>query len=202
MFCDADDRVHVDWLRWLVDRARSADIVSCAVETETINPPAVHKWRPLYPSDKRFHARFLPFVFGAGFAVDRALYMHVGGCDETLVHGGEDVDLSWRIQLAGGTLAHEKRSVVAYRSRATLRGLWHQTRRYGVADARLFKSYRGYGMPRATWSDLFWTVVTLLVNNPLVPQSLSRIDRGRWVSLVAFLVGNWQGSVRHRVLYF
>lgn len=42
-FCDADDRVHPDWLSAMVGAAENADLVSGALETASINSSEVQR---------------------------------------------------------------------------------------------------------------------------------------------------------------
>ena len=78
----------------------------------------------------------------ATWACRREAFRAVGGFDEQL-RGGDDVDLCWRIQLAGFPLHVEPDAVVAKRRRSTVRGVWEQHFNYGVHDVILFRKFRG-----------------------------------------------------------
>ena len=66
------------------------------------------------------------------FRRDRVLA--VGGYDPRMAT--EDVDLSWKLLLAGWETVYEPRASSACRSRSTLRALWAQRRAGHAAKAR------------------------------------------------------------------
>ncbi|MFD4183535.1 glycosyltransferase family 2 protein, partial [Rhodococcus sp. NPDC058514] len=103
-FCDADDAVRPGWLTALAHAAQDFDAVGGAVETRTLNTPAVASWRSLPTPEERFEdAEYLPYAIGCNFGVWRSAFDTVGGFDESLVGGGEDAALSWSLTLAGFT---------------------------------------------------------------------------------------------------
>ena len=87
---------------------------------------------------------FLPFGLSANLAVRREVFEAVHGFDEDL-SPGEDVDLCWRLQLAGFRFAVATDAVVEKRERAaglpTFRGAWA----YGRCGPALYVRYRGRG---------------------------------------------------------
>ena len=202
-FCDADDRVHSSWLRSLARAAARCDLVSGALETATINSPEVNRWREFIPTaTPHSYATFLPYAFGCNFGVWKLAYETVGGCDESLpAGGGDDVDFSWRLQLAGMTLVHEMDAIVAYRLRPDFRGTWRQLQNYGVAGAGLHKKYSRFGFARSTPRALAIEVAALMLLNPLLPQFVTRMPRGKWITHAGFFVGKLRGSIRYRTFY-
>src|SRR5581483_9660233 len=83
----------------------------------------------------------LPYAFGANFAVQRPAFLAIGGCDEQFVGCSDDVDLSWRIQLAGGALSFAPDAVVHYRLRPDLRSARRQMWNYGRTEARMRRKF-------------------------------------------------------------
>jgi glycosyltransferase involved in cell wall biosynthesis len=200
-FCDADDQVHPRWLEELTAAAERSDVVSGALETVSLNSPRVRRWREMNDPDQPYELwKYLPVLCGANFGVWRDAYESVGGCDESY-RTSEDTDLSLRLQLAGWTLSHAPRAVIAYRTRSTLRGLWRQSVDCGEGDARLYSEYRHYGMPRRHPIRTIDVILLVLLRNPLLPGAITRLPRGRWVFFAGNLVGRIKGSVRHRVLW-
>src|SRR5690606_36107195 len=63
-----------------------------------------------------------------------------GGFDQGL-RTGEDVDLCWRVQLAGGSLGERCDAVVHARQRGDLRGVLRQAFTYGRGDRQLLHKY-------------------------------------------------------------
>ncbi|WP_261777693.1 MULTISPECIES: glycosyltransferase family 2 protein [unclassified Rhodococcus (in: high G+C Gram-positive bacteria)] len=201
-FCDADDRVSPGWLAALTAAARHADVVSGALETETLNSPLVRTWRSAPPRETRQEwPKFLALMTGASFGVTATAYRAVGGCDESYVGAAEDTDLAFRLQLAGYTLVHAPDAVIAYRLRGTMRGLWRQSVTCGQGDARLFHDYRAYGMPRRHPITTVDVIALVVLRNPLLPTWITRLERGRWVFWAGNLVGRIRGSRSHRVFY-
>lgn len=200
-FCDADDIVRPQWLSALVAAAPTSDLVSGSLDTSLVNSAAAYRRRPMKPSSKSLESDFLPYAPGCNFAVWASVFHAVHGFDETLIATGEDLDFSWRVQLAGFRFAHAESAVVDYRLRPTLREYWSQVRRYAVGDVELYLGYREYGFRRASVRAFLAHVLRLMVTNPIVPQKLSRTPRERWYGAVAVVAGHLQGSIRHRTLF-
>ncbi|MBX9147246.1 MULTISPECIES: glycosyltransferase [Rhodococcus] len=200
-FCDADDRVHPDWLSAMVGAAENADLVSGALETASINSSEVQSWRRIEPREEpHSYTTYLPHAMGCNFGVWKSSYKAVGGCDENM-RIGEDVDFSWRIQQAGMTFTYEPQALVAYRLRSGLKAAWRQTKAFGAADAFLYAKHRQHGFRRSSKKSVATQVVGLLLLNPILPQAVTRMPRGKWVAHTGLLIGRLTGSVRQRVIY-
>lgn len=200
VFCDGDDRVHPGWVTAMVAALQDADVVSGALETETLNSELVRSWRFAPSRDEAsYWPGFLALTTGANFGVRTGAYRSVGGCDETYVDSGEDTDLAFRLQLAGFVHGHTSDGLVAYRLRSDLSGLWWQSVRCGRANVRLFDEYRRYGMPRRSIITSIDVALLILLRNPLLPNVITRLARGRWVFFAGDLAGRIQESCRRRV---
>ncbi|WP_432482798.1 glycosyltransferase family 2 protein [Kineococcus esterisolvens] len=194
--CDADDVVVPGWLRALTDAARDADLVAGTMDVVTPNDAVRREWRP-GPAPGQLQTRFgfLPFAMGCNVAVRREVALAVGGWDESYVAGGDDVDFSWRVQLAGHRIALAEDAVVRYRYRTDLKGTARQFRDYARNEARLLAQYREHGAvppDGVSRSDLVW----LLRHCYHVLQGPGR--RGRWVCRAARLLGREQGRRRYQ----
>nr|WP_277351782.1 glycosyltransferase [Antrihabitans stalactiti] len=199
-FCDADDRVHTQWLNALVSAGNIYDSVSGPVEVTTLNSPKVATWRKVGPRDKQEETGFLPFGLSGNFGIWRKAFDKVGGFDETL-KAGEDVDFSWRLQLAGLTLGHAPDALIAIRLRDSYSGTWQQAFAYGEAGPRLYRDYRVYGLRRTKPLLLAVFFIALIVRNPLIPTFITRMSTGQWVYYAAFAAGRIKGSIRHRIYF-
>ncbi|PTR37532.1 cellulose synthase/poly-beta-1,6-N-acetylglucosamine synthase-like glycosyltransferase [Rhodococcus sp. OK611] len=200
-FCDADDRAHVGWLSALVEAAREADMVSGALETGSINAPEVAERVSVEAPERGFEfPGFLPFASGSNCGVWRDAFEAVGGWDESFRRAGEDMDFSWRIQLAGYTLGHAPTAITAYRLKTTYRELWDQSLSYGEVDPRLYKRYRAAGFRRNLLA-LPVVAVLLFIRNPLLPTAVTRLPRGQWLAYLARAFGRVRGSIQHRVWF-
>ena len=197
-FCDADDVPHDDWLSGLARAAGDADLVGGRTEYERLSDPLVLSWHPERPRDRLPEfLGFLPTASGANAGIWRDVFETLGGFDQSTA-SGEDVDLSWRAQLASFTLGFGVDAVVHYRYRPTLGGLAAQYYKYGKGNAWLFSRYGSAGMPASG-------IVTGLRRWLMLARGVRRLRsnsyRGSWVMLVALSAGRLAGSVRRRTLY-
>jgi glycosyltransferase involved in cell wall biosynthesis len=140
---------------------------------------------------------FLPYALGANFAVRRARFEAAGGFDETYPPS-EDVELSWRLQLAGADLAFVPGAVVAKREAPSFRTTARQYFRYGARDPFLYRDFRGRGVPRVAVGPTLKSYAGLVARIPLLWRARSRT---RWVHQAARRVGRLVGSVRAGAFY-
>ncbi|KAA0022894.1 glycosyltransferase [Antrihabitans cavernicola] len=197
LFTDQDDRVHPGWVAAMSEAAREFDAVGGPIEVQTLNSPRVASWRIVPAPDERFETAYLPFAHGNNFGMWRHVVDRIGQFDEAFVGGGEDGDLSWRIQQAGMTLGHAPDAMVAYRLRTTMKATWRQALAYGRSSAQLTQKHRENGCPRRPITfNIAWNL-RLLATNPLLPQRLSRFPRGLWVLAAGVQVGKATERARH-----
>lgn len=198
-FCDADDVADNGWLAALVAAARHGDLVAGRLEHVSLNSPEARLWRGVANgvSDRRVGLGYLPYAPGANFAVRRRMFEAVGGCDEAFIICGDDFDLSWRIQQAGGTLVVAGDAVMHYRLRNDLRGVMRQRYHYGYAEAMLRRKFHDVVPPMAGKARL-------RANYRLLGRSwqlaAGRRRRGAWLAQAANLAGQLHGSLKYRVL--
>lgn len=110
-FCDDDDLVHPDWCRQAVDLLAEHPVVSGGIvvmdhgDLEALGPAerrAILEERtmPVPPRPAR-RGSIGPALMGGNFAARREVLVSVGGFDSSLVRGGEDNDLAYRLEQAG-----------------------------------------------------------------------------------------------------
>ena len=194
-FCDADDVVAPGWLAAVVKATSGNDLVAGGIDFHHFGPPGER--RPVWtPGEGAF--RWMKFGLGANLAVSRDAFLEVGGFAEEL-RAGEDVDLTWRLQLAGYPLHHEPAAVVYKRPRASRRHLVRQHLDYGQYDVLIYKRLRGAGMPRRSLVAQAKLYGWLVLN----AWRLLGDTRGRstWLVSGAGALGRLIGSVRHRTLF-
>ncbi|HVV75220.1 MAG TPA: glycosyltransferase [Mycobacteriales bacterium] len=200
-FCDGDDVVDANWLSALWDALQSADHVGGHLDVTGLNDADTVYWRTGSPTEDglyRAHG-YLPHPIGANFAVWRTVYLDVGGCDEQFVICSDDVDLSWRIQRAGGSLGYTPDAIVQYRLRSSLRQAARQQWTYGRAEARLFKKYRTE-MRRPALSQALQEWIRVL---PRIDRFFrGRRLRGAWVCFIAYRAGRIRGGLEHHVAWW
>lgn len=140
LFCDADDVVADDWVIELHRALQSHGFVTGKSRRPELNsnPDA-----PVYFDFATYRMPFLseiPVAGGGNLGVRKSVFERVSGFDE-FQRAGEDVDLCWRIQLAGEALATQPTAVVTVRNRPNLRATFRQAYAYGIGDRRLRRKY-------------------------------------------------------------
>jgi glycosyltransferase involved in cell wall biosynthesis len=197
LFCDDDDQVAPGWASALLAALDTADAVAGRVLPWELRSGPVPA-----PSGREdsFELRydFLP-AFGTNNAgVRRTAVAAVGGFDQQL-RTAEDIDLAWRMQLAGQRFAVAPDAVVFGRPRRTPAALFHQTAAYGRGQVALYAKFRGDGMPRRPVTDGARGMVSLVTTTPdLVRDADARLH---WFGRAGWRWGRIAGSARARVLY-
>lgn len=191
-FCDADDVVRAGWLSSLVAALANADVVSGFFDMRALNdgvasdpiPPATHQ------------LGFLPAGLTSNLAMRRAAFEEAGGFSEDL-HVGEDVDLCWRLQLAGRRFEFAPEAVVEKREHEKLPRVFSRAVEYGRCGPLLYRMYRGSGArPQFTTfvKSFFWLLISVLrLGNPSV--------RRLWVRTAGLRLGRAIGSIEQRVFF-
>lgn len=133
-FIDDDTVVLPGWAAAL--RAAFAD--GASIVGGGIVQPEPRSLAEFYRVGARWHDQtgrngFLPYVCGANFAIRRDAFLRLGGFDETLP-ASEDLDLSFRAQLAGYKIRFAAGAALVHRPRDTVRGLLAQERKYAHGD--------------------------------------------------------------------
>ncbi len=190
LICDADDLVAPGWVSAMVAALDVHDLVGGGLETSRLNHPTTRSWRvQLPPGTLPEKLGFLPYAQGCNVGLRRAVLDATGGWDESLVGGGDDVDFSWRAQLAGFSLGAAPDAVVHYAYRTGLRALAQQSRAYGQSDRPLAVAYGPYGaaVPGGDLAELR----RLVLKAPAVLWN--RSWRGQWVNRAASLCGRRVG---------
>jgi GT2 family glycosyltransferase len=103
--------------------------------------------------------RVAEHIPGCNMAFRREILQEVGGCDPTYRTAGDDVDLCWRVQQAGGTLGFHPAALVWHHRRNSVRTYWRQQQGYGKAEALLEEKwpekYNSAG--HLTWSGRLYS---------------------------------------------
>jgi GT2 family glycosyltransferase len=191
-FCDADDVVRPGWLASMAAALANADLVAGLFDFDTLNGNP--NSRPAPAATRQLG--FLPFGLSANLAVRRDVFEAAHGFTEELP-AGEDVDLCWRLQLAGYRFAVAGDAVVAKREHVTGLPTFRAAWTYGRCGPRLYVRYRAQGMRRDLRGAVkawFWLVLAL-------PGLVQRHRRRQWVRTFAIRSGRLTGSVRLRAFF-
>jgi glycosyltransferase involved in cell wall biosynthesis len=200
LYCDADDAATPTWIEEMERVARSADLVAGSHSWRSLNESLSWAWRavtlPTGPPSWTYGV--LPLADGASFGIWRDVLEEVGGWNEAFVQG-QDIELSWRSQLGGYTLAPAPAAVMEIGHRSTLRGFAKQRIGYGIARAHLYAEFRGHGMRRDPPRIVLRTWGSILFRLPGALRDPAA--RALWVRRSADALGELIGSVRYLVLY-
>jgi GT2 family glycosyltransferase len=192
-FCDADDVVGAGWLSACTAALDGADVVAGLFDFWSLNGSA-----PMDPAPASMRQLpFLPAGLSANLAVRRGAFEEVGGFAEDLATG-EDVDLCWRLQLAGFRFATAPGAVVAKRDRTGFVDVFKQAAAYGRGAPVLYRRHRAAGAGRnlggavRSWLWLVAHLPALLTPGP---------GRTEWARGAGMRTGRLVGSVRQRVFF-
>lgn len=198
-FCDADDRVSPHWLAAMAIALETHAFVAGAIDHDSLNPGAAAAWHFRSHVDSApLGSRFMPYALSANMGVWRSAFEAIGGFPEDLNAVGEDMAISWLLQLAGHELHFEPGAVVSYRHRHDLCTLWKQHVAYGLGEVVLYRRFRYQGLPRSRALGAGRVYLRLLFRPHLL---LRPRTRGGWVREAAKRFGRLKGSLRERVLY-
>jgi glycosyltransferase involved in cell wall biosynthesis len=199
VFCDADDVVSPGWLAAMTEAAGDADVVAGPFDVERLNDTLRRSWHDTPPKHRPLRGhRFLEFASGGNCAVWQDVFESLGGYDEERPTG-EDVDLSWRAQLAGYRLGFAAEGVVYLRLKSGLRDIARQHFHWGRGYVDLYRDFRADGMPRPGLGEVALAWGWILLLGPVL--ALSGRTRGLWVRRAAQRTGQATGSVAERVLF-
>lgn len=195
-FCDSDDIVCADWVRVIAEGLQRSEGVGGALDESSLNGACT---RHLARTDGSLPVglNFLPYAIGANCGVRRCVWEYLNGFDEDFLHGAEEVDFYWRLQLAGYRLDFLPTAIVAYRHPD---GLWNTARRayrYGQGSCQLAAVHRDR-LPKETWLEAAKTWSTLLIRLPLIAAPTQRLH---YVRRLAHSVGQVVGSRRFGVMH-
>lgn len=143
-FTDADCVVDADWLTYLVSKLREGHV---AVGGPNLSPrgsglvPSVVAAAPGVPTHVLLDDDVAEHVPGCNMAFERPVLEEIGGFRETYRVAGDDVDVCWRLQDAGYTIAFSPAAVVWHFRRESVGAYLRQQRGYGRAEALLSRDH-------------------------------------------------------------
>jgi glycosyltransferase involved in cell wall biosynthesis len=140
-FCDCDDVASPTWLTACVAASSDHPFVAGALDHFALDPRAP-PWKRMVLSRPPVVPGGRPFADAANLVVWTAAFDAVGGFCEAMLHGSEDIDLSWRLEAAGYELHFEPAAVMAKRPRSSYREVWRQSVAWGAADVDLRRRHR------------------------------------------------------------
>lgn len=140
-YTDADVRVDPDWLTFLVQPMLDGTLVGCGgpnvVPDDDPDVAQCVARAPGGPTQVLIDDRVAEHVPGCNMAFRREALLAIGGFNPIYVRAGDDVDICWRLQAAGGAIGFAPAALVWHHHRATVRAYWRQQVGYGEGEAWL-----------------------------------------------------------------
>lgn len=184
-YLDDDAAPDPHWLHHVVDAFRRDDVVAVggpnvAVPGDGAVADAV-AISPGNPSHVLLGDREAEHIPGCNASFRRDALLAIGGFDPRFHVAGDDVDVCWRLQDAGGRIGFTAAAVVLHHRRGTVRGYLRQQRGYGRAEAMLERKWpdRYSAGGHVTWAGRIYGDGT-----PRAPAGRNRwrVYHGTWNS--------------------
>ena len=198
LFCDSDDVADPFWVAAMAEGLADYDLVVGVTEVERLN---AHRPKAIVPHNRPSHPSlgFLPRAAGCNSGVTRAAFEAVGGfADDS--ERAQDIDFSWRLQLAGYSIHEVPDAVMHFRLRVKFGAIWRTTTRSAMAHAWLYRRFRHHGMPASSWRAAradYWWLLRQLCALPFRDYNFAV----SWLYKAALRVGRLKGSLCYLVWY-
>jgi glycosyltransferase involved in cell wall biosynthesis len=199
LLCDADDIVAPGWIEAMVSGLATADVVGGHLDCDLLNDDIARGSRngPTRDGLPRVFWH-LPYAISANLGLHRRVFEQLGGFDETLTVGGDEIDFCWRAQYEGFSIAFAPDAVVNYRFKADLGDAMRQSYRYGKGNARVRALHIGYGrLPALSPRQKGSLVKGYLLDLIHVERLVGRASRRRYLESWAWFAGSLVGLVRY-----
>ncbi len=183
---DADCVLDKDCIGAFVEAMRDDNVKACCGNIKVGNPGSVLSIIQLYEYAASFYARqadallnTLYVISGAAGAYRRSIFDDVGWYGTALRGGGEDVDLSIRVQQAGFKIEYCAEAIVYTEVPVTISSLAKQRKRWTFSRFMTFKRYHSLLFSRKKEHNkiLTWIVMPLIIFNDwlYIPKMLIKI---------------------------
>ncbi len=183
-YIDDDAWPDPHWLHYLAETFRTT---GCAAAGGPNLPPPGDGWiaqcvanAPGGPVHVLLSDREAEHVPGCNMAFVRERLLEIGGFDPRFRNAGDDVDVCWRIQDRGWSLAFSPAAVVWHHRRNSVKAYWRQQVGYGKAEALLEAKWpeRYNALGHLSWAGRLYGSGLA----PALPLSRWRVYHGVWGS--------------------
>ncbi|MFI7484321.1 glycosyltransferase [Kocuria sp. M1R5S2] len=194
LFCDADDRVHPEWVR---EMAKSLDDYD-AVGARSLLIDATQEPEQVTGELKLASVHgYLPYALGCNCGVTRSWLFKLGGFDLSYEGGHEESDFFWRLQKAGGSLGYAPNALLDYRQRTSAMGLFRQRRRYAASSILLWVRFHEYAdLDPISFKGAVRHCLVAILKSYRVLRRATRQDQ---LATYGWVVGLLEGHLRYRV---
>ena len=137
-YTDADTRVDLDWLTFLVQPFLTSDVVGSGGPNvvPADDPPMAQAIAraPGGPTHVLLDDRIAEHVPGCNMAFRRDALVAIGGFNPLYLRAGDDVDVCWRLQARGWKIGFASSALVWHHHRSSVKGYWRQQVGYGEGE--------------------------------------------------------------------
>jgi cellulose synthase/poly-beta-1,6-N-acetylglucosamine synthase-like glycosyltransferase len=213
LLTDADCVPALDWVEKMVARLDRSDVVGVGGVIDKHQPSTWTQRFAITVMDGQRclaypPALHLPYVAGANAGFLTEALRGVGGFDPEL-RSGNDVDVCYKLGLAGGRIAIASDAVVEHEDRTTVGAHFRRFRFYAIYQVLLFAKYRHVTGRRVVFDSYpFRRAGSALRGLPggiagLARGDVSAVSRAllQLVEAAGVLVGEIVGAVRFRQVY-
>jgi GT2 family glycosyltransferase len=147
-FTDSDCRADEDWLHYLAQEMAGGDFVGMG--GPNLLPPddslvaAAVTASPGGPAHVMLNDRQAEHIPGCNMAFYKWALLEVGGFDPIFRKAGDDVDICWRLQHAGGKIGFSPSAFVWHYRRSATADYLKQQQGYGEAESLLVRKHPEY----------------------------------------------------------
>lgn len=213
LFTDADCVPHEDWIARMVSALETQDHAGIGGRIERYRPEsATQQFGSNIVNGQQtlsyLPALRLPYVAGANAGFRRDSLIQAGGFDEELL-SGNDVDICYKLGLAGFSIGIASDALVFHDNRATVISHFRRFYNYARFQVLLFKKYKPESRKSFVINPYPWRLLVRAVAS--LPVGLVRCARGErgaiWRSLLLLveaagvLCGDLRGSFAYREIY-
>lgn len=214
-FTDADCIAAEDWLFKIMSNVKGDNLGCVLGEVKAYKP---QNYVEQYLADRRLLSqkitlsnRFLPFAQTANVFYKKEVLRKIGLFEEKWVTGG-DADLSWRMQLnTDYKMKFVPDAIVYHKHRSTVKSMFKQKLRHGMAMIFLYKKYRDK-MPERKIQEKFAELKLLVYFSGVAIKSrlnmyknASEYDKKKkyydFLWFTAGKIGKIIGSLKNRAYY-
>lgn len=193
LICDGDDAVHPGWVAAMRASLAEYDIVTGPLHLK--HPGAPERDDIWNANEAPISMRYLSYAPGGNIGIRRPVFESLGGFDESLALGQEDVDFGWRAISQGFRIGHSPGAALDYFQRGDLRSSIRQQLRYGHAHVMLYNKHRQAAdipPPASDKASLrwFWEWAKQL------PRSIGAGESRAAISAAAFQASRFYHSLR------
>jgi GT2 family glycosyltransferase len=209
LLTDADCVAAADWIERLTKYLTDSDLAAVGGPIEKYQPASLTQQHGITVVDGQHALNYLPalhlpYVVSANAGYVTARLREIGGFDESFP-SGSDVDICYRLGLAGHGVGLAPDAVVLHEDRVTLAAHFRRFRHYSVYQVGLFAKYRPESGKRFVLNPYpARRFLQAFVGIPRALAGLARGDRAAASTIIAQVTeaaGIWAGDVIGSIKY-